>query len=278
MRRPPRRRTLALLTGASAALAAPLAAQVGAYSSTHRPNQTRSLSGYPGRAKVDAARAKAREIDMASRVPVGTVAPTPPPPTIEAHTEMTAPNRALWRMAHGAEAFPDYATTVEKAREAGTLPKAPPGKAAPAPRPKAPRPRAAASYLRNLSDESRAELRYMRALQAETNVRRAVRETSEARGVVTEFELVREVLTRTGSRPPATREELAEAGYQVPRSDLRAGDLLFFELGDGPAASRHVGIFYGNGRFAYASRRGVRLGDLDEPRFRESLVQARRIP
>lgn len=57
---------------------------------------------------------------------------------------------------------------------------------------------------------------------------------------------------------PRTTSQQVRSGKQIGRSDLQAGDLVFFRAG------RHVGIYLEDGRFLHASTRlGVTISRLD---------------
>jgi cell wall-associated NlpC family hydrolase len=87
---------------------------------------------------------------------------------------------------------------------------------------------------------------------------------------------VRAVYNLCGVNIPRTSAEQYRVGDEVARSELRAGDLVFF----GAATDRinHVGIYVGDGRFVHAPRRGdeIRVSSLEEKYFAERFVGARR--
>ena len=65
-------------------------------------------------------------------------------------------------------------------------------------------------------------------------------------------------------------------GYWIPKEDLRAGDLVFFNT-DGKGVS-HVGVYLGDGTFAHsASDVGVTKTKLDDPYYEKRYVSARRV-
>ncbi|QGQ99242.1 NlpC/P60 family protein [Paenibacillus psychroresistens] len=68
----------------------------------------------------------------------------------------------------------------------------------------------------------------------------------------------------------------AITGEKVAKSDLRAGDLVFFETGG--AGISHVGIYVGDGYFIHsASSSGVTKNKLSEKYYAKRYVTARRI-
>ncbi|MEM1270407.1 MAG: NlpC/P60 family protein [Bacteroidota bacterium] len=74
--------------------------------------------------------------------------------------------------------------------------------------------------------------------------------------------------------PRTTRQQVRE-GVQVSKSELRAGDLVFFRP---TAKTRHVGIYLDNGRFAHASSsQGVMVSELGQTYWRSRYWTARRI-
>jgi len=62
----------------------------------------------------------------------------------------------------------------------------------------------------------------------------------------------------------------------VKRSELAAGDLLFFNTKRRPG---HVGIYIGNDEFVHASfrNRKISIGNLSTPYFKKRFVRAVRI-
>jgi len=61
----------------------------------------------------------------------------------------------------------------------------------------------------------------------------------------------------------------------VPRDELRAGDLVFFNT---EFKGRHVGIYLEEGRFLHVStKRGVMISSLGEDYWRERYWQSRRV-
>jgi cell wall-associated NlpC family hydrolase len=76
---------------------------------------------------------------------------------------------------------------------------------------------------------------------------------------------------------PRTASEQFDAGMDVPVTEIRAGDLLFFStIAPGPS---HVGIAIGDGRFVHApgANSAVRLDRIESPYWREHFIGARRL-
>jgi cell wall-associated NlpC family hydrolase len=75
---------------------------------------------------------------------------------------------------------------------------------------------------------------------------------------------------------PHTSKGQAKEGTWVDKSDLRPGDLVFFNT-DGKGIS-HVGIYVGNGLFYHsATNKGVTVTSLDDSYYVKRYVTARRI-
>jgi len=88
--------------------------------------------------------------------------------------------------------------------------------------------------------------------------------------------LVQFSFRQAGVRVPRTTEYQLRASMQVRKSELRRGDLLFFDQ-EGNKNS-HVGIYLGKGRFVHAPSSGkhVRTDRLDAPYWKRHLSEARR--
>jgi len=76
---------------------------------------------------------------------------------------------------------------------------------------------------------------------------------------------------------PRITQDQFRVGFEIRRSDLRSGDLVFFEtLGNGVS---HVGLMVGGDRFAHASTsKGVIYSRLSETYWNERYRGARRLP
>ena len=78
-----------------------------------------------------------------------------------------------------------------------------------------------------------------------------------------------------GIELPRTTEYQALVGKAIRRSDLRAGDLVFFKTG---RKLRHVGIYIEDGKFFHASTsKGVMISRLTDYYWRDKYWHARRV-
>src|SRR5262245_34138335 len=80
--------------------------------------------------------------------------------------------------------------------------------------------------------------------------------------------LVSYVHHQFGFSTPRTAAQQFAAANPVARSDLRAGDLVFFRLHGGSVS--HVGIYIGGNEFVHAPQTGtrVRVANLDDDYYR----------
>lgn len=80
-----------------------------------------------------------------------------------------------------------------------------------------------------------------------------------------------------GLRPPRTSEDQSRIGTRVSRSDLVAGDLVFFNTTG--RRNSHVGVYLGEGRFVHApTRRGVvRIDHMSQEYWDRRFNTARRL-
>lgn len=87
-------------------------------------------------------------------------------------------------------------------------------------------------------------------------------------------------LYRTHAGITLNRNSAAQAsnGYQVSKSNLKPGDLLFFATAGGRGIS-HVGIYIGNGQMVHAStpQTGVIQDNINSKYYTDNFVTARRI-
>ena len=88
--------------------------------------------------------------------------------------------------------------------------------------------------------------------------------------------LVHYAYRQAGLSVPRTTGQLWASARDVDRSDLRAGDLLFFRI---EGKMSHVGIYLGERRFVHAPQSGrtVSVESLDTPFYRKALLKAGRI-
>ncbi|WP_237057562.1 NlpC/P60 family protein [Microbulbifer sediminum] len=78
-----------------------------------------------------------------------------------------------------------------------------------------------------------------------------------------------------GIEIPRTTRHQSRIGRAIKRSDLRAGDLVFFKTGH---KVRHVGIYIEDGKFFHASTsRGVTISRLSDYYWRDRYWHSRRV-
>jgi cell wall-associated NlpC family hydrolase len=87
-----------------------------------------------------------------------------------------------------------------------------------------------------------------------------------------------QVFAAHGIKLPRTSASQAGVGVAVPRNNLAAGDLVFFQTIRGRRIS-HVGIYIGNGKFIHASSGGgrVQVDSLSSGYYNNRFVTARRV-
>lgn len=74
---------------------------------------------------------------------------------------------------------------------------------------------------------------------------------------------------------PRTTKLQTQVGKEIPRKQLRAGDLVFFKTG---FKVRHVGIYIENDKFLHAStKRGVMISKLSDYYWKDRYWHARRV-
>jgi cell wall-associated NlpC family hydrolase len=79
-----------------------------------------------------------------------------------------------------------------------------------------------------------------------------------------------------GIELPHSSKSQNDEGYWIDKSELRPGDLVFFNT-SGKGIS-HVGVYIGDGMFAHsASDIGVTKSSLDEAYYKKRYVSARRV-
>lgn len=76
-----------------------------------------------------------------------------------------------------------------------------------------------------------------------------------------------------------TASDQLKNGISIEKSELQAGDLVFFNNGRTSKPVSHVGLYIGNGDFIHASTesKGVRIDNLDSGHYAGVYVYARRI-
>ena len=79
-----------------------------------------------------------------------------------------------------------------------------------------------------------------------------------------------------GMQLPRSTDQLWQVGEEIPLSDVRTGDLLFFKTG---FKQQHVGIYLGDGQFIHASSSsGVMASNVRSPYWSDAYRETRRVP
>ena len=88
--------------------------------------------------------------------------------------------------------------------------------------------------------------------------------------------LVHYSYAQAGVNVPRTTSALWQRSTPVDQSDLRAGDILFFDVA---GKMSHVGMYLGKRRFVHAPSSGqtVTIGTLDSPYYATAFVRAGRL-
>lgn len=78
-----------------------------------------------------------------------------------------------------------------------------------------------------------------------------------------------------GKNVPRTTDLQVKTGKKIARSELRAGDLVFFKTG---SKVRHVGIYIEGGKFLHVSTKaGVKISKLTDYYWKDKYWHARRV-
>jgi len=86
--------------------------------------------------------------------------------------------------------------------------------------------------------------------------------------------LVHYVYKKSGIELPVSTEKLIQTGYEVKRSEVLPGDLVFFKI----KKDLHVGIMLNRKEFINASKsRGVAVDDVDTIYWRKTLTGYRSV-
>ena len=81
--------------------------------------------------------------------------------------------------------------------------------------------------------------------------------------------------TKFGIDMPRSTDQQSELGHKIKRSQLRAGDLVFFKTG---LFTEHVGMYIDKDKFLHvSSSRGVMKSSLNDPYWRNTYWKAVRI-
>jgi cell wall-associated NlpC family hydrolase len=92
---------------------------------------------------------------------------------------------------------------------------------------------------------------------------------------------VRQVFSENGISLGRSSRDQALDGKKVSLSDLKPGDLIFFNMNRrNRLLIDHVGLYVGNGQFIHAASRHsgeIKIEDLDTERYLHKIVQTRRV-
>jgi cell wall-associated NlpC family hydrolase len=86
------------------------------------------------------------------------------------------------------------------------------------------------------------------------------------------------VFKKVGVNLPRTSQQQARVGSYVSRSNLRAGDLVFFSIPGKPGVIHHVAIYMGNNKLLQTyGAGGVRITDIHSGTWSSRYMTARRV-
>lgn len=86
------------------------------------------------------------------------------------------------------------------------------------------------------------------------------------------------VFKKVGVSLPRTSQQQARVGSYVSRSNLRAGDLVFFSIPGKPGVIHHVAIYMGNNKLLQTyGAGGVRITDIHSGTWSSRYMTARRV-
>lgn len=86
------------------------------------------------------------------------------------------------------------------------------------------------------------------------------------------------VFKKVGVNLPRTSQQQARVGSYVSRSNLRAGDLVFFSIPGKPHVIHHVAIYMGNNKLLQTyGAGGVRITDIHSGTWSSRYMTARRV-
>lgn len=161
--------------------------------------------------------------------------------------------------------FPDHAGLKKAAVDAAAL-------AAPPPPPPAP-----PEGLRGVSLHGLMENDAVAALMARSkraDVRKLLDGLVAGKQVLDEGAMLVRVARTLGAMAPDRPADVEHMAAPVPLPAAEVGDVLLFEL----KGKKHVAIYYGENRFAWAGRAGVSLASLDRLPWPGTLVAVLRMP
>lgn len=80
------------------------------------------------------------------------------------------------------------------------------------------------------------------------------------------------VYKRSGIALPVSTDRLIQSGAEIPRDQIKPGDLVFFKI----RKDLHIGIMVNSREFIHASKsRGIALDDLEANHWKRSLLSFR---
>jgi len=88
------------------------------------------------------------------------------------------------------------------------------------------------------------------------------------------------VFKQFGITMPRTSKEQANKGVTVKKSELKPGDLMFFDTnGSNNGVVSHVGIYIGNGKFIHASnpRSNVKITNVNDSFYTKAYIKSKRV-
>jgi cell wall-associated NlpC family hydrolase len=90
--------------------------------------------------------------------------------------------------------------------------------------------------------------------------------------------LLQYIAKQAGIDLPRVSGDQAKAGREVPTSDLRPGDILYFQ-DKGASGVTHVALYVGDGRYIHAPKPGenVKYGSMSDSYTKSTLKGARRV-
>ncbi len=82
---------------------------------------------------------------------------------------------------------------------------------------------------------------------------------------------------KIGKILPRTSKQMYQKGKTVHKSNLRAGDLVFFNTSKTKTGVSHVAIYIGNNQIIHATSKGVKIDSLNNSYWKSKYVGAKRL-